>query len=354
MGKNVKVSIILPVYNVEQYLRQCLDSIVQQTLNDIEIICVDDCSTDGTIKILEEYAAKDDRFIVIKQEKNQGQGVSRNVGIKHANGEYVGFVDPDDWIDTIMYEKMYDDAISHNSDITICDFIRYFEDVNKYGKSKFLRRIEDNYNIVYINCSKNEVLDKQFYNDTLLVLPMACWHKIYKNDFLKKYNIHFPSYRYLEDVMFNFNAFLNANRISYLEDEFYSYRVRKNSAMRANANLTNQSFEVFDDIYNALNKENKYREFEHNFKFFIIFTLRRVCRNLNFIQKLRAYNLSKKYLDKHALKVLKKDLDLDLLKHIFSVGNIEKGRNKYKMIRLFGIKIKFRKRNKQNEKEYYA
>ena len=346
-----KISIILPIYNVEQYLRQCLDSIVQQTLKDIEIICVDDCSTDDSLKILEEYEAKDNRFIIIKQKKNQGQGVARNIGIEHANGEYIGFVDPDDWIDATMYEKMYANAKGQDTDITICDFIRFFENLNKYGASDFLRKINERYRVTVIKKPQNEVLDKQFYMETILVLPMASWHKIYKKDLLKKYNIKFSHKRYLEDVKFNLYAFLYASNISYINENLYYYRVRQNSIMRQKVNLVPQAFEEFNEVYDILNNEHRFTEFEHNFKFFIIFTLRRICKTQNYVQKIKTYNMAKKYLDKRALSILKKDLDLQLLKHIFSVGNEKKGAKQYKVVRVLGIKIKFKNKNLVQEQK---
>ena len=104
MQSNPKVSIIIPVYNVEQYLPKCLDSIINQTLKDIEIICINDGSIDNSLSILKEYASKDDRIIIIDKE-NEGQGIARNLGIKKAKGKYIGFVDPDDWVDIQMFEK---------------------------------------------------------------------------------------------------------------------------------------------------------------------------------------------------------------------------------------------------------
>lgn len=118
-----KVSIIVPVYNVEKYLRKCIDSLVNQTLNDIEIICINDGSTDKSLKILKEYKNKDSRIILLNQE-NSGQSVARNRGIEIAKGEYLGFVDPDDWIDLDYYEKLYNAAIGTNADIATAGIIR--------------------------------------------------------------------------------------------------------------------------------------------------------------------------------------------------------------------------------------
>ena len=113
-----KISIIIPVYNTEEYLRECLDSVIEQTLKDIEIILVDDGSTDNSGKICDEYREKDTRITVIHQE-NRGQGKARNEALKISNGEYIGFIDSDDWIDLDFYEKLYNAASEKESEVTV-------------------------------------------------------------------------------------------------------------------------------------------------------------------------------------------------------------------------------------------
>ena len=124
------VSVIVPVYNTEGFLQKCLDSLTNQTLEDIEIICVNDGSTDNSLKILEDNAIRDDRIKIINQ-KNKKQGAARNAGMKIATGEYIGFVDSDDWIDLDFYEKLYNAATRHNFDIALGTNIRVKKNVNK-------------------------------------------------------------------------------------------------------------------------------------------------------------------------------------------------------------------------------
>ena len=119
MSNNLKVSVIIPVYNVEQYLNQCLDSVINQTLKDIEIICVDDGSTDNSFKMLEEYAQKDNRIKVIHQ-KNKGAAAARNEGLYIAQGKYLSFLDSDDFFEIDMLEQMYNCAEKYNTDIVVC------------------------------------------------------------------------------------------------------------------------------------------------------------------------------------------------------------------------------------------
>ena len=113
----IKVSVIIPVYNVELYLRECLDSIVNQTLKEIEIICIDDCSTDNSYSILEEYSKKDVRFRILKNISNIGSGPTRNIGIREAKGQYISFIDSDDYISNNYLNDLYNTAIKYNSDI---------------------------------------------------------------------------------------------------------------------------------------------------------------------------------------------------------------------------------------------
>ena len=124
-----KVSVIVPVYNVEKYIDKCLESLVNQTLKDIEIIIVNDGSTDNSIKIVEEYKEKYKNKIIYLEKENGGLSDARNYGIQYAKGEYIAFLDSDDYVDRKMYEKLYNKAIENNSDIVECDF--YWKYTNK-------------------------------------------------------------------------------------------------------------------------------------------------------------------------------------------------------------------------------
>ena len=126
----VEISVIIPVYNTEKYLNECLDSIVNQTLSDIEIICVNDGSTDNSLAILESYAKKDNRITVISQENN-GQGSARNLGLKNSSGNYICFIDSDDYVDLNMLEKLYDNVILNNSDIVVFKIARFNDNFDR-------------------------------------------------------------------------------------------------------------------------------------------------------------------------------------------------------------------------------
>ncbi len=170
-----KISIIIPVYNVEKYLRQCLDSVVNQTLREIEIICVDDGSTDSSLDILQEYAAKDKRIIIIKQ-NNQGAYPARNCGLDSAQGKYVGFIDSDDAIAPNYYQILYEDAEKYSAEIVITDNV-YVKKNTKYNKKKLGITPEQ---------TKISTVEEK---GKIIVASGIMWNKIYRRDFIEKHHL---------------------------------------------------------------------------------------------------------------------------------------------------------------------
>lgn len=205
----IKVSIIVPVYNVEKYLPQCLDSLINQTLKDIEIICVNDGSKDNSETILKAYQIKDPRIKIINQE-NQGLSVARNTGISAAKGEYIGLVDSDDWVDLDFYEKLYNAAKKYDSDIAAGDFYRRGKILKtqklKYKKEEFFK---DNVEKV-----KQAGIPKHNY----------VWNKIYRRESLEKINCPFPVGRYYEDMYWLVKIVYHLNGFVTVPNIFYHYR----------------------------------------------------------------------------------------------------------------------------------
>lgn len=243
-----KVSVIIPIYNVEQYLRECLDSVVNQTLQDIEIICVNDGSTDSSLSIIKEYAQKDNRIKIIDK-PNSGYGDSMNKGLDMATGEYIGIVEPDDFVAKDMYEVLYNKATEFDVDFVKADFY--------YWWSK-------KWNVIYTNCITDECLYNkvitEFYNRNLSPSTIANWAGIYKRDFINQYNIrHLPtpgaSY---QDQGFYYQIIFNAKKAFYVNKPFYYYR---QDNMQSSVNNKNKIYCIFDEyekIEEYLNKvENK-------------------------------------------------------------------------------------------------
>ncbi len=199
-----KVSVIIPVYNTERYLRRCLDSVCNQTLSDIEIICVNDCSPDNSLDILNEYATKDSRIKIIDFKENKGAAVARNTGINETQGEYIAFLDSDDYPNIDFYENLYNVAINNGADIAKGAY-RYPN--NFIPDIEFNKKIiEDKNNFSYGYCSA-----------------------IFKKELIKKNNIQFPKLIDMEDPVFAYNAAIKANKILVIKDNFINITVRENS-----------------------------------------------------------------------------------------------------------------------------
>lgn len=206
---NPKVSVIIPVYNTEKYLRECLDSVVNQTLKDIEIICIDDGSTDNSLKILKEYASKDDRFVILEQ-KNQGPAIAREYGVNNATGEYVGFVDADDFIDKNYYKLLYQSAKKQDSYIAMTDNILLYD--NKVIRKKKCG-VSSNARVIKANNEKANII----------ITTGICCNKIYRKAFIDKYNLRpLGSYPGADNI-FNAITIIRANRISVIHNAKYYY-----------------------------------------------------------------------------------------------------------------------------------
>ena len=197
-----KVSVVVPCYNVEQYVKKCLDSLINQTLHDIEIICIDDKSTDNTLKILQDYAKQDKRIKLFTQSKNQGVAVARNLGITHAHGEYVGFVDPDDWVDSDFYEKLYTTALQTQAEV-----------------------VKGRYKIFNILTQQTRTSDL----NTKIINNPFCFtseHQtaIFLKDFLNKYTLQYPyDIQFGEDSVFLSMICTHYPTIICTNKEFYNY-----------------------------------------------------------------------------------------------------------------------------------
>lgn len=212
-----KVSIIIPTYNVEMYLVECMESVIHQTLKDIEIICINDGSTDGSLEILKSYAQKDDRIVLVDKE-NGGYGIAMNIGLEKATGEYIGIVEPDDFVKLDMYESLYQIAKDNNLDFVKADFYR------------FKRTDEDDMNMVYNRLSKNPEDYNKVFNpseDTEAIrYIMNTWSGIYKKEFIEKHHIRHnetPGASF-QDNGFWFQTFIFATRAMIVDKPYYMNR----------------------------------------------------------------------------------------------------------------------------------
>lgn len=212
-----KVSILVPTYNVEPYLDECLQSITKQTLSDIEIICVNDGSTDRSLEILKRYAKNDKRIILIDK-KNEGYGIGMNIALENSSGEYIGIVEPDDFVPLDMYEELYWIAHENDLDFVKADFYRFVTDENgEYKKTLF--KLSENVN------DYNKVFDPS-RNPSTLKFTMNTWSGIYRRDFLNQYHIRHnttPGASY-QDNGFWIQTFIHAKRAMIVNKAYYMNR----------------------------------------------------------------------------------------------------------------------------------
>ncbi|MCI6930300.1 MAG: glycosyltransferase [Methanobrevibacter boviskoreani] len=255
----VKVSVIIPIYNVENYLEECLDSIVNQTLKDIEIICVNDGSTDNSLDIINKYAAKDDRIIVIDQE-NGGHAVATNRGMDLAKGKYLYLMDSDDFVKTDALEKSYKLAEEKQVDFVLFQAINYDDDNDIYYKTE-----DYSMNKVYNKVKDNVFSYKDLDGDLSFGITVTPWTKLYNRKFVEDCGARFPEGLIFEDNVFFWEVFFAAKKICFLKDHLFYRRWHGNSSTRAGDQRFMDSYKVVDLVIDVFKENNMlYGDYERN------------------------------------------------------------------------------------------
>lgn len=296
--EDIKVSLIIPVYNVERYLYRCLYYAVNQTLKNIEIIIINDGSTDLSLNIINEFLAKDKRITLINQE-NQGLSAARNAGILCANGEYIAFLDSDDSMEITYLEKMYNFAKATDSDIVMCNYCKVNE---KNGHISPIKR-----NIKQTIFSSEDAVHKIILD---ISIQNYAWDKIYKRSLFIDHNIFYPKGMYYEDMPTTFRLFYYANQVAYLDEFLYNYLQREQSITRT------FSDKHIDDIVKALYlmkdfmlDNGIYIKYQKEYKFFCYKNLIIFTHSILTKYKSDQYNIKEaiKYLSSQ-VKMLKNDI----------------------------------------------
>lgn len=254
---NPKISIIIPVYKAEKTIQRCLSSLLNQTLAEFEIIVVDDKGGDNTITIVEDIKQthqRGDSIKIVEMPKNSGAALARNYGMREARGEYIAFVDSDDWCESFMYESLYNEAKRNNTDFSYCQALKELPD----GKTKVLKLPYVEPGI--ISDEKRAFMLKHFV--------AYFWTGIYKKDFLVKERIEFPNVRYSEDSFFIWMVILTANRFSSLDKIGYHYIIYNDSVSNT---LDKTKYLVKIELYRQLLKEIKARGLYEKFQQDILF-----------------------------------------------------------------------------------
>ncbi len=266
-----KISVIVPMYNVENYIRKCLESLVNQTLDDIEIIVVDDGSRDLGKNIVKEYVETYNNVKYYKKE-NGGLSDARNFGMKYATGEYIAFLDGDDYIDKKAYEKMYEKAKKEDSDIVECNF--YWV----YGRRK-KKDIGKQYE------AKSEIIEKA---------RVVAWNKLYKREMLEEAKIEFPKGLQYEDVEFFYKLVPYIEKVSFVKEPLIYYVQRNGSISNSKNEKTKDIFTVLDNVISFYKKKNFYDKYKEELEY--TYTRLLLCSSL-----------------KRITKIKKKDVKIDLL-----------------------------------------
>ena len=242
----MKVSVIVPVYKVEQYISKCLDSLVNQTLEDMEIIVVNDGSPDNSEKIIKDYAKKYKNIKYLKKE-NGGLSSARNFGLKHATGEYIGFVDSDDYVDKRMYQMMYEKAIEASADLVVCDLNYVYEDKEEKA---------------YSNIKTDTTDIKSIMNN---IYP-AAWNKLYKKELFDN-EVYFKEGVWYEDVEFIYRLLPYVNKIGVVHEHFYKYIQRENSIIRTIDKRLYNYIDNWNGILEFYKKRDLYISYEKELEY---------------------------------------------------------------------------------------
>lgn len=257
----VEISVILPVYNSENYLNECLESLVGQSFGDIEILCIDDESSDGSLSILKEFEKKDDRIKVISQQ-NLGVAKTRNKALSMVNGNYIYFMDSDDYLDSNALKKLHDNIVANESDF--CIMKAFF--INGREKYKFPAFDLDK-EFGGVNFAKF-TFDYRDVKSHVLNDLFAPWLKLYKTEFLKSSDdFTFPEIKSYSDAPFHVKTMLKASKISFVPEYLYYYRENDDSLVHSASNTIN-FFTLSDIIEDYLVENNYFDEFRDEFEAF--------------------------------------------------------------------------------------
>lgn len=275
-----KVSVIVPVYNVEAYIKKCLDSLVNQTLKDIEIIIVDDGSTDKSASIIKEYEQKHSNIKYYKKE-NGGLSDARNYGLQYARGKYVAFLDSDDYVDVNLYKKMYEKAKKDDSDL-----------------------VEANFYWVYDKKSKEDIGERYSTKKHMLERArVVAWNKLYKKEILDKTKVQFPKGLRYEDVEFFYKLVPYIDTVSFVKQPLIYYVQRKQSIINTQNEKTKDIFTVLDNVINYYKENNFYEEYKEVLEFTYARLL--LCSSFKRIAKIKDKNVRKELLNETWIRLNK-------------------------------------------------
>lgn len=275
-----KVSVIIPVYNTEQYLEACLDSVLGQTLKELEIILVNDGSTDSSLKIMEKYQSEYPDRVRLLSKENGGQATARNVAIPLCAGEYIGFVDSDDYIEPEMYESMYRKAKEADADYVECDYVNV--KVNAHGEQE---RIAD-----YGSRVREYACKEDMFIDPML----APWNKLYRRTLLQESDVRFPEGYIYEDTAFCLKAISLVQSFAFVPEKFVVHYFRGGSTMNVNkSKRVANIFPVLKDVITFYQKHDLFEKYYPELEYEIVKIL--LCSSMIRISEIPDKKLRRQY-----------------------------------------------------------
>lgn len=294
-----QISVVVPVYNVEKYLRECLDSLANQTFEDFEVICVNDGSDDSSLDILEEYASEDERFKIVSQE-NKGLSGARNTGMNYIKGRYLLFLDSDDWLELNALELLYNHANALNSEMVIFPYRYFNQETKQYEENDFTK----------LNMFDSSVDNKNFnyknIPETVFRIPHESI-KLYDVKTLKKLAVKFPEGLNYEDAYFFYKIFFKLNKVSIIRTPIYNYRIRNDSICTTGTEKSFDIFKILTSIENFLKEDEIYESFKDEFILFTVINLKFVYLRLDERFRDRYLEKIKKNYEFFSLNQVKKD-----------------------------------------------
>lgn len=267
-----KVSVIVPVYNVEKYIRKCLDSLVNQTLEDMEIIVVNDGSKDASIDIVKEYVEKYNN-IKLYEKENGGLSDARNYGLQFATGKYIAFLDSDDYVDVNLYKRMYEKSKKEDSDMVECNFYWTYDKKNK-------KDIGQKYK------GQKEMFEKA---------RVVAWNKLYKKEVLDNAKVQFPKGLRYEDVEFFYKLIPHIENVSFVKEPLIYYVQRKQSIVNTQNEKTKDIFTVLENVIAYYKEHNLYEEYKEVIEYTYARLL--LCSSFKRMCKIKDKNIRKKLLN---------------------------------------------------------
>ena len=324
-----EISVIVPVYNVEKYLRQAIESLQNQSFSDFEAILVNDGSPDNCLKIMQDYANKDNRFIVLNQE-NQGSGQARNNALKIAKSPYITFLDPDDYLGKDFLKNLYEEITKTNADIVETSYTRFYEE-NGLTKIVNLKLLEENIDYT-----------KDINEDYLFYLSLATWNKIYKREFLEKNNIAFSKNPVHDDVLFTVTARFLADKIRFINKPEYFFRVRKGSITHKKTRAYCSAYIVFSKVLDFLKEKGYYEHHKESVNRALTKLSMFSYVRTSFLNRIEFINEAKRNLPQEAFTQFIKQAVRTEFDNLFSVKNIEENGKRYKILNIFWQKFKLK------------